>query len=59
MPVPVSESSGEKYSLVYVFIWIVPFIALYIWHIIHDHRHTNSLEKKLDEIIEILRSFKE
>ncbi|MCS7184509.1 MAG: hypothetical protein NZ870_01075 [bacterium] len=53
MPVPVGE--GSIVDWISLLVWFLPFVAIYIWHVLHDHRHTNSLEKKLDQIIELLR----
>lgn len=63
MPVPVmgtEHSSGFSWgSLLMILAWLIPFAIAYFWHLYHDHKHNHHLDKKLDEIAELLKKILE
>ena len=46
-------------SILFFLLWLIPFVIAFVWHRYHDHKHNHSLEKRLDEVIRLLKKMAE
>jgi len=60
LPVPVGTTVSlfSWASILYGLLWTIPFLLIFVWQKHHGHKHSHSIEKKLEQIIKLMKKKK-